>query len=125
MRELKGGMTMLIATHEMGFARVADEVCFLHEGVIAERGTPQAVLPQRPETQRFLRRLLEAEAALTAAGTGAVGRPAPESTSGPLRAPPARRRGGAPESRFRGERGEACGGARRTPPPRTRRRAID
>jgi polar amino acid transport system ATP-binding protein len=65
-RELKaGGMTMLIATHELAFARdVADEVCFLHEGVIAERGVPAAVLdePQRPETQRFLRRLLEARA---------------------------------------------------------------
>ena len=63
-RELKGaGMTMLIATHEMAFAReVADEVCFLHDGVIVERGTPDAVLgaPQRPETQRFLRRLLAA-----------------------------------------------------------------
>jgi polar amino acid transport system ATP-binding protein len=63
-RELKGeGMTMLIATHEMGFAReVADEVCFLHDGAILERGAPDAVLgaPQRPETQRFLRRLLDA-----------------------------------------------------------------
>ena len=63
-RELKGeGMTMLIATHEMGFAReVADEVCFLHDGAILERGAPDDVLgaPQRPETQRFLRRLLEA-----------------------------------------------------------------
>ncbi|HEX6697867.1 MAG TPA: amino acid ABC transporter ATP-binding protein [Solirubrobacteraceae bacterium] len=63
-RELKGeGMTMLIATHEMGFAReVADEVCFLQDGAILERGPPDAVLgaPQRPETQRFLRRLLDA-----------------------------------------------------------------
>jgi polar amino acid transport system ATP-binding protein len=63
-RELKEeGMTMLIATHEMGFARdVADEVCFLHEGRIHERGDPAKVLsaPQQPETQRFLRRLLEA-----------------------------------------------------------------
>ena len=63
-RELKGeGMTMLIATHEMGFARdVADEVCFLHEGRILERGAPSRVLtdPERPETQRFLRRLLSA-----------------------------------------------------------------
>jgi polar amino acid transport system ATP-binding protein len=63
-RELKAeGMTMVLATHEMGFAReVADEVCFLHEGLIAERGTPEAVLgaPQRPETQRFLSRLLDA-----------------------------------------------------------------
>jgi polar amino acid transport system ATP-binding protein len=63
-RELKlEGMTMLIATHEMGFARdVADEVCFLHDGRILERGEPGRVLsaPQRSETQRFLRRLLEA-----------------------------------------------------------------
>jgi polar amino acid transport system ATP-binding protein len=63
-RELKEeGMTMLIATHEMGFAReVADEVCFLHDGAILERGAPDAVLgaPSRPETQRFLRRLLDA-----------------------------------------------------------------
>jgi polar amino acid transport system ATP-binding protein len=63
-RELKeSGMTMLIATHEMGFAHeVADEVCFLHEGVILERGAPDRLLtdPQRPETQRFLRRLLDA-----------------------------------------------------------------
>jgi polar amino acid transport system ATP-binding protein len=63
-RELKAeGMTMLIATHEMGFARdVADEICFLHEGRILERGAPGQVLsePERPETQRFLRRLLSA-----------------------------------------------------------------
>jgi polar amino acid transport system ATP-binding protein len=63
-RELKDeGMTMLIATHEMGFARdVADQICFLHEGRIHERGDPGRVLtaPERPETQRFLRRLLEA-----------------------------------------------------------------
>ena len=47
----------------MGFAReVADEVCFLHEGLIAERGAPEQMFsaPRRPETQRFLRRLLEA-----------------------------------------------------------------
>jgi polar amino acid transport system ATP-binding protein len=63
-RELKDeGMTMLIATHEMGFAReVADEVCFLHDGLIVERGDPDRIFtaPERPETQRFLRRLLEA-----------------------------------------------------------------
>jgi polar amino acid transport system ATP-binding protein len=63
-RELKGeGMTMLIATHEMGFAReVADEVCFLHDGAIVERGAPDQVLgaPRQAETQRFLRRLLDA-----------------------------------------------------------------
>jgi polar amino acid transport system ATP-binding protein len=63
-RELKAeGMTMLIATHEMGFAReVADEVCFLHDGLIVERGDPGRIFtePERPETQRFLRRLLDA-----------------------------------------------------------------
>jgi polar amino acid transport system ATP-binding protein len=63
-RELKAeGMTMVLATHEMGFAReVADQVCFLHEGAIVERGAPEAMFsrPERPETQRFLRRLLEA-----------------------------------------------------------------
>jgi polar amino acid transport system ATP-binding protein len=61
-RDLKHeGMTMLIATHEMSFARdVADEICFLHDGRILERGDTAAVLsnPQQPETQRFLRRLL-------------------------------------------------------------------
>jgi polar amino acid transport system ATP-binding protein len=63
-RELKTeGMTMVIATHEMGFAHeVADQVCFLHEGAIVERGAPEAIFtrPEQPETQRFLRRLLEA-----------------------------------------------------------------
>jgi polar amino acid transport system ATP-binding protein len=63
-RDLKAdGMTMIIATHEMGFARdVADEVCFLHEGRILERGAPERIFsaPEQPETQRFLRRLLEA-----------------------------------------------------------------
>jgi polar amino acid transport system ATP-binding protein len=56
-------MTMLIATHEMGFARdVADEICFLHDGRIVERGDPERLLshPEQPETQRFLRRLLDA-----------------------------------------------------------------
>jgi polar amino acid transport system ATP-binding protein len=63
-RDLKAdGMTMIIATHEMAFARdVADEVCFLHEGRVLERGRPEEIFsaPERPETQRFLRRLLEA-----------------------------------------------------------------
>ena len=63
-RDLKDeGVTMLIATHEMGFAReVADKVGFLHEGRLVEVGPPEQVLesPQAPETQRFLRRLLEA-----------------------------------------------------------------
>jgi polar amino acid transport system ATP-binding protein len=64
-RDLKSqGMTMVIATHEMAFAQeVADETCFLHDGLIAERGPAAEVLtnPQRPETQRFLRRILEAQ----------------------------------------------------------------
>jgi len=63
-RDLKEeGMTMIIATHEMSFAReVADEVAFLHEGRIIEQGSPQNILaePERPETQKFLRRLLAA-----------------------------------------------------------------
>ena len=63
-RDLKDeGVTRLIATHEMGFAReVADKVGFLHEGRLVEVGPPEQVLesPQAPETQRFLRRLLEA-----------------------------------------------------------------
>jgi polar amino acid transport system ATP-binding protein len=63
-RDLKReGMTMLIATHEMSFAReVADEVAFLHEGRIVEQGPPTQLLeaPQRPETRQFLSRLLQA-----------------------------------------------------------------
>jgi polar amino acid transport system ATP-binding protein len=63
-RDLKAeGVTMLIATHEMTFAReVADLVGFLHDGRILELGPPDQVLtdPERPETKRFLRRLLEA-----------------------------------------------------------------
>jgi polar amino acid transport system ATP-binding protein len=63
-RDLKAeGVTMLLATHEMTFAReVADTVCFLHEGRLLEVGPPEQVLesPRQPETQRFLRRLLEA-----------------------------------------------------------------
>ena len=63
-RDLKSeGVTMLLATHEMTFAReVADTVCFLHEGRLIESGPPEQVLrePREPETQRFLRRLLEA-----------------------------------------------------------------
>jgi polar amino acid transport system ATP-binding protein len=63
-RDLKQeGVTMLIATHEMSFAReVADIVGFLYEGRILELGPPEQVLvnPERPETKRFLRRLLEA-----------------------------------------------------------------
>jgi len=57
------GMTMVIATHEMGFAtQVADEVCFLAGGVIVERGSPDHVIhaPRDPRTQEFLRRVHEA-----------------------------------------------------------------
>ena len=63
-RDLKEeGVTMLIATHEMGFAReVADRVGFLHEGRLLEVGPPEQVLeePREEQTRRFLRRLLEA-----------------------------------------------------------------
>ena len=63
-RELAaGGMTMLIATHEMSFARdIADHVCFLDEGVILEQGPPAQILsePKEPRTQQFLQRIIEA-----------------------------------------------------------------
>jgi len=55
------GMTMVVVTHEMGFARdVADRVLFLDHGVLIEQGTPEEVLtrPQNPRTQDFLRRIL-------------------------------------------------------------------
>src|SRR5207247_11040612 len=59
-RELAvGGMTMLIATHEMGFAReLADRVCFLEQGVILEQGPPEQIFsaPSEPRTQQFLQR---------------------------------------------------------------------
>jgi polar amino acid transport system ATP-binding protein len=58
MRELAlGGMTMIVVTHEMGFAReAADRVVFMDEGVIVEEGTPVEVFdhPQSPRTQDFL-----------------------------------------------------------------------
>lgn len=60
-RELKGsGITMLIATHEMAFAReISDRVCFLHAGSVAEIGTPSQVFgdPRDERTQQFLRRV--------------------------------------------------------------------
>ena len=63
-RELAaGGMTMLIATHEMSFARdIADRICFLDEGVILEQGPPDQILsaPKEPRTQQFLQRIIEA-----------------------------------------------------------------
>ena len=63
-RELASeGMTMVIATHEMGFARdIANRVCFLDEGRIAEEGTPEQIfsMPQNDRTRRFLQRIIEA-----------------------------------------------------------------
>lgn len=56
------GMTMVLATHEMGFAReAADKVCFLKDGRIIEEGPPEALFgsPQCPETQEFLSRSLK------------------------------------------------------------------
>ena len=63
-RDLKAeGMTMVLATHEMGFAKqVADEVCFLKNGRILEWGPPEQILnkPQKKETQQFLKQVNEA-----------------------------------------------------------------
>jgi len=57
------GMTMVIATHEMGFARdVADQVCFLDQGRIHEHGPPKQIFstPQEARTQQFLQRIIDA-----------------------------------------------------------------
>jgi polar amino acid transport system ATP-binding protein len=57
------GMTMVIATHEMGFARdIANRVCFLHQGEILEEGAPQQMFsePAKEETRRFLDRIIAA-----------------------------------------------------------------
>ena len=63
-RELaQGGMTMVIATHEMGFARdIANRVCFLDAGVILEEGPPDRIFsaPENPRTQQFLQRIIDA-----------------------------------------------------------------
>jgi len=63
-RELAtGGMTMLIATHEMSFARdVAHRVCFLDAGQILEQGPPEAIFgsPREERTQQFLQRIVAA-----------------------------------------------------------------
>jgi len=63
-RELAiGGMTMLIATHEMSFAReIADHVCFIDAGLILEQGPPDKIFraPSEPRTQQFLQRIIEA-----------------------------------------------------------------
>jgi polar amino acid transport system ATP-binding protein len=57
------GLTMVLATHEMGFARdVANRVCFLDGGQVLEQGPPNALFtsPQQPRTQQFLQRVIEA-----------------------------------------------------------------
>ena len=63
-RDLKeDGLTMLLATHEMGFAReVASRVCFLADGVVAEEGPPEQIFsqPETPRLQGFLRSIIEA-----------------------------------------------------------------
>jgi polar amino acid transport system ATP-binding protein len=59
----QSGMTMVIATHEMGFAReIADRVCFLDQGRILEQGPPERIFtsPAEPRTQEFLRRIIQA-----------------------------------------------------------------
>jgi polar amino acid transport system ATP-binding protein len=64
-RELAaGGMTMIIATHEMSFARdMADRVCFLDAGTILEEGSPEQIFssPREARTQQFLQRIVEAK----------------------------------------------------------------
>lgn len=63
-RELaREGMTMLLATHEMGFAReVASKVCFLYQGVVHEQGPPEQIFgdPQQERTRMFLKQIIEA-----------------------------------------------------------------
>lgn len=63
-RDLKeDGLTMVLATHEMGFAReVASRVCFLADGVVCEEGPPEQIFsePATPRLQGFLRRIIEA-----------------------------------------------------------------
>lgn len=63
-REMKrNGMTMLLATHEMGFAReISDRVCFLHQGRILEEGDPEQIFtaPREERTQQFLQRVIDA-----------------------------------------------------------------
>lgn len=57
------GMTMILATHEMGFAKeVASKVCFLHQGVVHEEGPPEQIFgnPQKERTQAFLSSIIEA-----------------------------------------------------------------
>lgn len=64
LRELaREGMTMILATHEMGFAKeVASKVCFMYQGVIHEEGPPEKIFanPQHERTQQFLSSIIEA-----------------------------------------------------------------
>jgi polar amino acid transport system ATP-binding protein len=73
-RELaESGMTMVIATHEMGFARqIADRICFLYQGVILEQGPPEQIFgnPREERTQAFLKRIIEAGRAADLTATG-------------------------------------------------------
>jgi polar amino acid transport system ATP-binding protein len=59
----RDGMTMMLATHEMGFAKeVSSKVCFLHEGVIHEEGPPEQIFenPQQERTKAFVQRIVDA-----------------------------------------------------------------
>ena len=59
----RDGMTMVIATHEMAFAKeISDRVCFLHQGRILEEGTPERIFgtPSETRTQEFLQRVIDA-----------------------------------------------------------------
>jgi len=80
------GMTMVVVTHEMGFAReVASQVLFMDGGVVVEEGPPSRIFeaPQHPRTQEFLHSVLGRDA-----GRGAVGRPLGRSQSrAPVRPP--------------------------------------
>ena len=69
------GMTMIIATHEMGFARdIADRVCFLDQGAILEEGPPVSIFgePRQPRTRQFLDRVISAGRMGGGAAGGAV-----------------------------------------------------
>jgi polar amino acid transport system ATP-binding protein len=59
----RDGMTMMLATHEMGFAKeVSSKVCFLHQGVIHEEGPPEQIFehPQQERTKAFVQRIIDA-----------------------------------------------------------------
>jgi polar amino acid transport system ATP-binding protein len=88
MRELaEGGMTMIVVTHEMGFAReVADHVVFMDGGVVVEEGKPADVIgnPQHERTRSFLRRMRQEEREQEEARTSAATTPtAPDASATP------------------------------------------